>query len=168
MNEIFMRYGKELAATTFNSRDFSEIANLLNDATSNDAGRQKSGGQLFGVVVAEFARFIEDARAKGVRFTQEPATVNALAYLSATSPVDYLNAAKHVLHTIKELVRAQPEIKVIRREAAKPEPSAAKPDPSEPIAVRIVSTPPRKTQTIIDRDEETMEVRSMTYIGEDC
>lgn len=166
MNAI-TEYGKDIAFSAFNTRDFSGIEKLWNDATANDAGRREAGWQVFAAVVAWFARFIEEARATGIRFNPEPATVNALAYLAATSRVDYLNAATRILYATKELVRAVPEIKIMPGVVAKPEPSAAKPDPSEPIAVRIVSMPPRKTQAIIDRDEETMEVRSLTYLAED-
>lgn len=155
--DAIAKYGKDIAATAFNSRDFSPISALWKDATAEDAGRREVGALAFGAVVAWFARFIEDARTAGVRFNPEPATVNALAYLAATSQVDYLNAATRILYATKALVRAVPEIKVMQAAAVKP----------EPIAVRIVSMPPRKTQTIIDRDEETMEVRSLTYLAED-
>jgi hypothetical protein len=94
-----------------------------------------------------FARFIEDARAAGVRFNPEPATVNALAYLAATSRVDYLNAAAHILYATKALVRVVPEIKVMQAAAVKPE-------PREPIEVRIVSMPSRESKTFVERDPE--------------
>jgi hypothetical protein len=158
--DAIVQYGKDIAATTFNSRDFSGIANLWNDATAEDAGRRKAGALVFGAVVVWFARFIEDARAAGVRFNPEPATVNALAYLAATSRVDYLNAATHILYATKALVRAVPEIKVMQA-------SAVKPEPREPIEVRIVSMPSRESKTFIDRDED-LEIRSTTHIEADC
>lgn len=158
--DAITQYGKDIAVTAFNSRDFSPIPALWEDATAKDACRREAGALAFGAVVAWFARFIEDARAAGVRFNPEPATVNALAYLAATSEVDYLNAAARILDATKALVRAVPGIKVMQGVVAKPE-------PSEPIAVRVVSSAPRKTRAIFDRDEETMEVRSVTYLAED-
>jgi hypothetical protein len=159
--DAIAQYGKDIAAIAFNSRNFSGIATLWNNATVGDAGRREANGQLFAAVVVWFARFIEGARAAGVRFNPEPATVNELAYLAATTRVDYLNAAARILYATKELVRVVPEIKVMQAAAVKPE-------PREPIEVRIVSMPSRESKTFVERDPESLEILGTTHIEADC
>lgn len=180
MMDAIVQHGQAIALAAFNSGNFLPLAAIAKDAIADDANRRMVGLQAFCAAIVQFSRFIDGARAAGFRFTPEPPTADVLAYRAAISDADFWRDAALILDATKELVRAAPGI-----HAAQPLPPIKATEierdeyheavriveryeggkravaSSEPIAVRVVAMPSRKTQTAVDRDESGAIVSAM-------
>jgi len=80
-----------------------------------------------------------------VRFTGEPIlTGEDLTYAFRTEPVRFVHLLNLLIHTTARAIDARPGMKFVK--------AGAEEKPAEPVPVRIIEMPIRRTKTTIERD----------------
>lgn len=145
MNAI-VQHGQAIAFAAFNTGNFQPLAAIVKDAVSEEANRREAGKQALASAVVQLARFLEAVRAKGFRFSPNPPAEPALIYRASISESNFWNDALLIMSVTQELLLVSPGIRVREGSPAAPSPTA----PAQPIEVRVVSMPTRKTVSEID------------------
>jgi hypothetical protein len=109
----------------------------------------------------QFSAILEKVAEAGlVRFTGEPIpTSEELTYAFRTEPARFVHQLNLLIHTTAHAIDARPGMKLVK--------AGAEEKPAEPVPVRIIEMPIRRTKTTIDRDANG-EISSSLQIESDA
>ena len=157
--QALINYGRKVGITAITTGDFKPLEGLITDAIDGDDRQQEAARPALYAAIHVLAQTLEAAKVAGLRFAVEPIDCHQLAYAETSGGGKYANAVNRIINDVVALRRDVPSMSVewpSEVPAALPEPAVTPPpEPArtEPLEVRIVAMPARKTTAIVERDQ---------------